>query len=162
MGKRRMSREAALGVLGVGRDAPPEDVRRAYHRKALASHPDKGGSAAAFQQVKEAFEVAKRPAVAPAVAAARHCVHVGLTLHGSDGGANSVILSDGLANFGNAGDDATFLVAATAGRGAIHAQAPRCSARATSRKLPRTRDAGARGARGRACASGCIRGEGMK
>ena len=53
----------------------------------------------------------------PAVAAARHCVHVGLTLHGSDGGANSVILSDGLANFGNAGDDATFLVAATAGRG---------------------------------------------
>ena len=52
----------------------------------------------------------------PAVAAARHCVHVGLTLHGSDGGANSVILSDGLANFGNAGDDATFFVAATAGR----------------------------------------------
>ena len=71
MGKRRISREAALGVLGVGRDAPPEDVRRAYHRKALASHPDKGGSAAAFQQVKEAFEVAKRPAVAPTVAAAR-------------------------------------------------------------------------------------------
>ena len=64
MGKRRMSREAALEVLGVARDAPPEDVRRAYHRKALASHPDKGGSAAAFQQVKEAFEVAKRPAVA--------------------------------------------------------------------------------------------------
>ena len=71
MGKRRMSREAALEALGVARDAPPEDVRRAYHRKALASHPDKGGSAAAFQQVKEAFEVAKRPAVAPAVAAAR-------------------------------------------------------------------------------------------
>ena len=47
MGKRRMSREAALEALGVARDAPPEDVRRAYHRKALASHPDKGGSAAA-------------------------------------------------------------------------------------------------------------------
>ena len=70
MGKRRMPREAALELLGVARDAPPEDVRRAYHRKALASHPDKGGSAAAFQQVKEAFEVAKRPAVAPAIVGA--------------------------------------------------------------------------------------------
>ena len=49
MGKRRMPREAALELLGVARDAPPEEVRRAYHRKALASHPDKGGSAAAFQ-----------------------------------------------------------------------------------------------------------------
>ena len=76
MGKRRMPREAALELLGVARDAPPEEVRRAYHRKALASHPDKGGSAAAFQQVKEAFEVAKRPAVAPTVAAARRLASV--------------------------------------------------------------------------------------
>ena len=54
MGKRRMSREAALEALGVARDAPPEDVRRAYHRKALASHPDKGGSVADAQAVTEA------------------------------------------------------------------------------------------------------------
>jgi len=71
MGKRRMPRETALGLLGVGRDATNEEVRKAYHRKALASHPDKGGSAAAFQAVKEAFEVCKRPAVAPKLAAPR-------------------------------------------------------------------------------------------
>ena len=68
-----MPREAALGLLGVGRDATNEEVRKAYHRKALASHPDKGGSAAAFQAVKEAFEVAKRPAVAPKLPGAARC-----------------------------------------------------------------------------------------
>jgi len=44
-------------VLGISRDASDCDVRSAYRRQALVSHPDKeGGSAAAFREVASAFE----------------------------------------------------------------------------------------------------------
>src|SRR5690606_11824294 len=42
--------------------APPyaiEDVKQAYREKARATHPDRGGSAAAFAAVHEAFERAQ-------------------------------------------------------------------------------------------------------
>ena len=32
-------------------------IRRAYHRKVLATHPDKGGDAQEFRDVQSAFEV---------------------------------------------------------------------------------------------------------
>ncbi len=43
-------------VLQVAPTATAEEVRAAYHARALASHPDKGGAAAAFQAVQRAWE----------------------------------------------------------------------------------------------------------
>lgn len=48
-------------VLDVPRTASSEEIRKAYKRKALKTHPDKGGTAAAFQEVKEAFETLADP-----------------------------------------------------------------------------------------------------
>ena len=45
-------------VLGISRDAGAADVRRAYRKKALATHPDKtNGESGAFLAVGEAFRV---------------------------------------------------------------------------------------------------------
>lgn len=44
-------------ILGVPRNAPPNEIRQAYLRLARETHPDKaGGSSEAFQRVTEAFE----------------------------------------------------------------------------------------------------------
>eukprot|EP00928_Gymnodinium_smaydae_P038238 TRINITY_DN26416_c0_g1_i1.p1 TRINITY_DN26416_c0_g1~~TRINITY_DN26416_c0_g1_i1.p1 ORF type:complete len:511 (+),score=136.78 TRINITY_DN26416_c0_g1_i1:60-1592(+) len=45
------------GLLGVRRSADDAQIRTAYRRRALATHPDKGGSASEFLEVVEAFEV---------------------------------------------------------------------------------------------------------
>lgn len=43
-------------LLGVGWDASPPEVRSAYHRRSLQSHPDKtGGDARAFIQLQQAY-----------------------------------------------------------------------------------------------------------
>jgi curved DNA-binding protein CbpA len=51
-------------VLGVGRQAPPDEIARAYRRAARATHPDGGGSGAGaerFQAVSDAYEVLRDP-----------------------------------------------------------------------------------------------------
>ena len=40
-----------FGVLGLPKTASPDDIRRAYRRRALETHPDRGGDAAAFIRV---------------------------------------------------------------------------------------------------------------
>lgn len=42
--------------LGLCRNAAPAEIRIAYRRQALATHPDKGGDAEYFHQVTAAFE----------------------------------------------------------------------------------------------------------
>lgn len=50
-------------VLGVPRQAPAEEIARAYRRAARASHPDIGGaeSAERFQAVSDAYDVLRDP-----------------------------------------------------------------------------------------------------
>ena len=46
-------------ILGIGKDADPQSVRRAYRREAKKSHPDSSGgrhSSERFRQVEEAYE----------------------------------------------------------------------------------------------------------
>jgi len=43
-------------VLGIDRDADEETIRSAYRDRVLESHPDHGGSPAAFRRVRSAYE----------------------------------------------------------------------------------------------------------
>lgn len=48
---------AAHAVLGVEPGATRAQIRTAYRRRALATHPDQGGSDEAFRAVQRAYEV---------------------------------------------------------------------------------------------------------
>ncbi len=48
-------------ILGVARDAPEEDIKRAYRRRARDLHPDAGGDEDQFKELTTAYEVLKNP-----------------------------------------------------------------------------------------------------
>jgi hypothetical protein len=56
---------SAWMVLGVPRDATAADIKRAFRRRALETHPDRGGDAEAFQAVHRAYERALARAERP-------------------------------------------------------------------------------------------------
>jgi len=43
-------------ILGIERNASEEDIKRAYRKAALKSHPDKGGDPEKFKEISEAYE----------------------------------------------------------------------------------------------------------
>ena len=47
-------------LLGVGRDATEVELKAAYRRRALETHPDHGGDDASFRRVVRAYEEAQR------------------------------------------------------------------------------------------------------
>ena len=48
-------------VLGVNRDTPQAEIKKAYKRLASKHHPDKGGDEAEFKKIQEAYEVLSDP-----------------------------------------------------------------------------------------------------
>lgn len=48
-------------ILGVGRDATDEDLKRARRRLAAQHHPDRGGSVEKMAEANEAYEVLSNP-----------------------------------------------------------------------------------------------------
>jgi curved DNA-binding protein CbpA len=49
-------------ALGVSRDADQSRIHAAYREAVRRTHPDAGGSSAAFEDVQEAYEVLRDPA----------------------------------------------------------------------------------------------------
>lgn len=47
-------------VLGIAPGASADEIRGAYKRAAMLTHPDHGGSTAAFQEVQQAYEALTR------------------------------------------------------------------------------------------------------
>ena len=58
----RVALIAAAAALGVDADAEPLVVRTAYLRKAIRTHPDKGGEAEAFRRVRDAYDLMRADA----------------------------------------------------------------------------------------------------
>eukprot|EP00929_Paragymnodinium_shiwhaense_P003189 TRINITY_DN103616_c0_g1_i1.p2 TRINITY_DN103616_c0_g1~~TRINITY_DN103616_c0_g1_i1.p2 ORF type:complete len:131 (+),score=14.89 TRINITY_DN103616_c0_g1_i1:101-493(+) len=50
-------RQQSAAVLGIHECAATDEIRAAFRRKALETHPDKGGDALEFRRVKSAYEV---------------------------------------------------------------------------------------------------------
>lgn len=48
-------------ILGVDRNASEQDIKRAYKKKAMENHPDRGGDAEKFKEVSAAYEVLSDP-----------------------------------------------------------------------------------------------------
>lgn len=56
-----MSKRDYYEVLGVGKSASPDEIKKAYRRLAVQHHPDRGGDEAKFKEVSEAYEILKEP-----------------------------------------------------------------------------------------------------
>lgn len=55
-----MAKRDYYEVLGVGKNASADEIKKAFRRKAIEFHPDKqGGDEAKFKEVNEAYEVLK-------------------------------------------------------------------------------------------------------
>lgn len=54
-----MAKRDYYEVLGVGKDASADEIKKAFRRAAIEHHPDKGGDEAKFKEINEAYEVLK-------------------------------------------------------------------------------------------------------
>lgn len=55
------AKKSHYDTLGVKRDAKPEEIKRAYRRKAKAAHPDVGGDAESMADLNRAFDCLSDP-----------------------------------------------------------------------------------------------------
>src|SRR5262249_25095759 len=58
--RKLMNKRDYYEVLGVGKDASPDEIKKAFRRLAVQHHPDKaGGDETKFKEINEAYEVLK-------------------------------------------------------------------------------------------------------
>nr|MCW1908361.1 DnaJ domain-containing protein [Candidatus Saccharibacteria bacterium] len=54
-----MAKRDYYEVLGVGKEASADEIKKAFRRAAIEHHPDKGGDESKFKEINEAYEVLK-------------------------------------------------------------------------------------------------------
>jgi molecular chaperone DnaJ len=54
-----MAKRDYYEVLGVGKNASPDEIKKAFRRLAVDYHPDRGGDEEKFKEVNEAYEILK-------------------------------------------------------------------------------------------------------
>jgi molecular chaperone DnaJ len=54
-----MAKKDYYEALGVGKNASPDEIKKAFRRLAVKHHPDRGGNEEEFKEVNEAYEVLK-------------------------------------------------------------------------------------------------------
>ena len=54
-----MAKADYYDLLGVKKDASPDEIKKAFRRSAVEHHPDRGGDEAKFKEINEAYEVLK-------------------------------------------------------------------------------------------------------
>lgn len=54
-----MAKRDYYEVLGVGKNASPDEIKKAYRKFAVQHHPDRGGDEEKFKELTEAYEVLK-------------------------------------------------------------------------------------------------------
>jgi molecular chaperone DnaJ len=54
-----MAKRDYYEVLGVGKNASADELKKAFRRSAVEHHPDRGGDEAKFKEINEAYEVLK-------------------------------------------------------------------------------------------------------
>jgi curved DNA-binding protein CbpA len=52
-----MTRSEAYSILGVPSSATADELKKAYRKKAMVHHPDKGGNAEEFKKVNNAYHL---------------------------------------------------------------------------------------------------------
>ena len=55
--KKEVDNNKYYDLLGVDKKAQPNQIKKAYHKKALKEHPDKGGDPEKFKEITNAYEV---------------------------------------------------------------------------------------------------------
>src|ERR1700691_5859563 len=54
-----MAKADYYDLLGVKKDASPDEIKKAFRKAAVEHHPDRGGDEAKFKEINEAYEVLK-------------------------------------------------------------------------------------------------------
>lgn len=58
-GRPRGNSQRYYDILGVSKDATPDELKKAHRKLALKLHPDKGGDPEKFKEINEAYDVLK-------------------------------------------------------------------------------------------------------
>ncbi|PNW69999.1 hypothetical protein CHLRE_17g701500v5 [Chlamydomonas reinhardtii] len=60
-GPKKSNNSRYYELLGVSKDADPDEIKKAHRKLALKLHPDKGGDPDKFKEINEAYDVLKDP-----------------------------------------------------------------------------------------------------